>query len=261
MDKKNKTIEDKILIEMKFIDSTISNALLKIVGNTEQSEGIEEKDEKIATNESNSSESTKKEESTSGSEQSESQSEDAVEEKISSMSMKYKEIGEEKDEIWEAIKKSTEDLCTSWSVIESDIKSKGDVREEGLRNISKIIDNLIDDSTKEDEKMFFKDSADLYDKLKIILETINVDKEEINIFEIKKNLYLAYFYVMNDEWSNVNDCINAANNQINKIPNIKDKTKIVFKNLLIGINQENKKIFYIRCSDALNELEHIDIKK
>lgn len=261
MDKNNKTIEDKILIEMKFMDSTISNALFKITGNIEQSEGIEEKDEKIATNESNSSQSTKKEEGSGGSGQSESKSEDAVGEKISSMSMQHKEMGENETEIWDTIKKSTEDLCMSWAVIESDIRSKGGVNEEHLKSISITIDNLIKDSTNEDEKMYLKDSADLYDKMKTILMSISVDEDMVNVFEIKKNLYAAYFYVMENDWSNVTTCVDNANNQINKMPNIKDKTRIVFKNLLVGIQHNDSKIFYIRCSDALNDIEYIDIKK
>ncbi|MBP3707792.1 MAG: hypothetical protein J6J36_04195 [Clostridia bacterium] len=260
MDKKNQTIDDKILIEMEYIDNAMSNSLFKIIGNIEQSEGIEEKDEKVATNESNSSESTKKQEGAGDDKQGESQSEETAKE-ISSMSMQHKEMGENEDKIWEVIKKSTEDLCTSWSVIESDINVKGGVNEKDLRDVNKSIDNLINDSTNKDAKMYLKDSADLYDKMKNILMTINVEKEKANVFEIKKNLYKAYFYAMNDEWSNVSDCINTANNQINKMSNINDKTKIVFKNLLAGIEQENKKIFYIRCSDALNDIEYIDIKK
>ena len=90
------------------------------------------------------------------------------------------------------------------------------------------------------------------------MEKIDYDKNKLYILKTKQKIYEAYYYVLIDNWEKSTECLKSANEQLQKVENIEEKVKIVFKNLLGGIEMRDKRIFFIKCSDSINELEYIN---
>ena len=257
--KKNQTLEDKIPIEIQYIDKRMSEFLSKIIGNIEESEKVQEENQKVQSVGSGSSESSKKTDSSSNGENSNNkESSDSSSEEITSMSMQYKEIGEMDNSSWNDIKNDIEDLYVSWAIIESDLLTKNEIKQEDLDIISHNIDNLIIATIDENKVDFIKQSADMYNNISSVLEKINYDRNKIGIFRVKQKIYESYFYILSDNWDDAGKSLNDANNNLQEIDNIEEKIKVVFNNLSKSVETKNKKIYFIKCSDAINELEYIN---
>ena len=174
------------------------------------------------------------------------------------MSMQYKDISEMDNSSWNDIKNGVEDLYVSWAIVESDMLTKNEVKQEDLDKISHNIDNLIIATMDENKIDFIKQSADMYNNIILVLEKINYDRNKIGIFKVKQKLYESYSYILSDNWDDAGKSLNDANNQLQKIDNIEEKIKVVFSNLLKCVEIKNREIYFIKCSDAINELEYVN---
>ena len=257
--KDKQTIEEKIPIEVQYLDKRISEFLSKIIGDIEESEKVQEENQKVQSVGSGSSESSKKTDSSSNGENSNNkESSESSSEEITSMSMQYKEISEMDNSSWNDVKNGVEDLYVSWAIVESDLLTKNEIKQEDLDKISHNIDNLIIATMDENKVNFIKESADMYNNIILVLEKINYNKNKLSILKVKKKIYEAYSYILEDNWDGAGKSLNDANNQLKEIDNLEEKIKVVFNNLSNSVETRNKKIYFIKCSDAINELEYIN---
>ena len=235
----NQTIDDKIAIEIKFLDKEISKFIDIVTGNMETRYEIEEEKTSIKStdennNESNSSsensqESSGKNSQDSSSEksqdgsdelskQSEGDSEPSQEgqnkqsssnkkgEEITIMSMQYSGDNSVKDEDWEKIKIEIENLYTSWAVVENDISTKENINQEEIKKIDKNFDNLFMISIEKNKINFMKETVDFYNNIIDIAEKVNYDKNKLYILKVKKKLYEVYYNVEEKDWNGECNC-------------------------------------------------------
>ena len=287
----NQTIDDKIAIEIKFLDKEISKFADIVTGNMETSYEIEEKKTSIKStdennNESNSSsensqESSGKNSQDSSSEksqdgsdelskQSEGDSEPSQEgqnkqsssnkkgEEITIMSMQYSGDNSVKDEDWEKIKIEIENLYTSWAVVENDISTKENINQEEIKKIDKNFDNLFMISIEKNKINFMKETVDFYNNIIDIAEKVNYDKNKLYILKVKKKLYEVYYNVEEKDWNSAKNNIILANDYANQIENLEEKVKILLQNITNSIEQENKEVFIVKYSGIVNELNYVN---
>ncbi len=272
---KNQTIDDKIAIEIKFLDKEISKFADIVTGNMETSYEIEEEKTNIKStdennNESNSSSensqdssdelSKKSEENSEGSQevQSKQSLSDKKDEEITIMSMQNSGDNSVKDDDWEKIKIDIENLYTSWAVIENDISTKENINKEEIKKIDKNFDNLLLISIEKNKNNFMKETVDFYNNIINIAEKVNYDKNKLYILKVKKKLYEVYYNIEEKDWDSAKNNIILANDYSNQIENLEEKVKILLKNITNSIEQESKEVFIVKYSNIINELNYVD---
>ena len=272
---KNQTIDDKVAIEIKFLDKEISKFADIVTGNMETSYEIEEKKTSIKStdennNESNSSSensqdssdelSKKSEENSEGSQevQSKQSLSDKKDEEITIMSMQNSGDNSVKDDDWEKIKIEIENLYTSWAVIENDISTKENINKEEIKKIDKNFDNLLLISIEKNKNNFMKETVDFYNNIINIAEKVNYDKNKLYILKVKKKLYEVYYNIEEKDWDSAKNNIILANDYSNQIENLEEKVKILLKNITNSIEQESKEVFIVKYSNIINELNYVD---
>lgn len=279
----NQTIDDKIAIEISFLDKEISKFIDIVTGNIETSYEVEEEKTSIKSTDENNNESNKSSENNSkstnennqdssneSSEQSEENSENGQEnqskqsstskksEELTIMSMQYNGDDYVKDEDWEKIKIEIENLYTSWAVIENDISTKDNINQEEIKKIDKNFDNLLLISIEKNRANFIKETVDFYNNIINIAEKVNYDKNQLNMLKVKNKLYEVYYNVEEKDWGSAKNNIILANDYSNKIENMEEKVKILLQNIKNSIEQENKEVFIVKYSDIINELNYVD---
>lgn len=279
----NQTINDKIAIEISFLDKEISKFIDIVTGNIETSYEVEEEKTSIKSTDENNNESNKSSENNSkstdennqdssneSSEQSEENSENGQEnqskqsstskksEELTIMSMQYNGDDYVKDEDWEKIKIEIENLYTSWAVIENDISTKDNINQEEIKKIDKNFDNLLLISIEKNRANFIKETVDFYNNIINIAEKVNYDKNQLNMLKVKNKLYEVYYNVEEKDWESAKNNIILANDYSNKIENMEEKVKILLQNIKNSIEQENKEVFIVKYSDIINELNYVD---
>ncbi len=272
---KNQTIDDKIAIEIKFLDKEISKFADIVTGNMETNYEIEEEKTSIKStdennNESNSSSensqdssdelSKKSEENSEGSQevQSKQSLSDKKDEEITIMSMQNSGDNSVKDDDWEKIKIDIENLYTSWAVIENDISTKENINKEEIKKIDKNFDNLLLISIEKNKNNFMKETVDFYNNIINIAEKVNYDKNKLYILKVKKKLYEVYYNIEEKDWDSAKNNIILANDYSNQIENLEEKVKILLKNITNSIEQESKEVFIVKYSNIINELNYVD---
>lgn len=272
---KNQTIDDKIAIEIKFLDKEISKFADIVTGNMETSYEIEEEKTNIKStdennNESNSSSensqdssdelSKKSEENSEGSQevQSKQSLSDKKDEEITIMSMQNSGDNSVKDDDWEKIKIDIENLYTSWAVIENDISTKENINKEEIKKIDKNFDNLLLISIEKNKNNFMKETVDFYNNIINIAEKVNYDKNKLYILKVKKKLYEVYYNIEEKDWDSAKNNIILANDYSNQIENLEEKVKILLKNITNSIEQKSKEVFIVKYSNIINELNYVD---
>ena len=235
---------------MEYLDKRLSDFIERITGNIEKSEVIVEEKSKLQIS-SSSPEDSQSNEATNP------ESSGDTGKEIISMSMQYSDENDVNSDDWTEIKKGVEDLYVSWAIIENDIITKGNVTEEEIDVVSDNLDNLLISSGDEDKINFLKESSDMYNNMIVILEKINYNKNNLNVLKAKQKVYESYYNVLEENWDDAKNNIEEANNSLKNIDNLENKTNIVFKNLLQSTESKNKKIFFVKYSDAINELDYI----
>lgn len=237
---------------MEYLDKKLSDFIERITGNIEKSEIIVEEKTKLEINSSSPEDSQSNEATNPKSSGDES-------EEITSMSMQYSDENDANIEDWNEIKKGIEDLYVSWAIIENDILAKGNISEDEIYNVSGNLDNLLISSEEKNQINFMEESSNIYSNMIIILEKINYNQDNLNVLKAKQKLYEAYLNILKEDWDNAKINIEQASNNLQNINNLENKSNIVFKNLLQSTESKNKKIFFVKYSDAINELDYIRI--
>lgn len=249
MGKKEQTIDDKISTEIAYLDKKLSSFLEIITGNIEKSDEVVEQQSELELSSSSGDSQNNKTPSSGNS--------GGGSEEIVSMSMEYKDENQATSEDWDEVKRGVEDLYVSWAIIESDITTKENVTEEELNKVSDNLDNLLISSGEENQVNFIKESSNMYTNMIAILEKINYDKNDLNILKAKQKVYESYYNVLEEDWESAKNNTVQANNNVQNINNLENKTNIVFKNLSQSTETKNRKIFFVKYSDAINELDYI----
>ena len=180
-------------------------------------------------------------------------------EKVTIMSMQYNDQKSVSKEHWIEIKSSIENLYVSWATIQSDINIKENITEESLKEINKCFDNLLIYATEQNEVSFIKESVTIYNNLIDIAEKTNYDKNKLYVLKVKKKMYESYTNVLEENWDLAKNNLELANNYLQEIDDIKNKVTIIFKNLLESTKQRDRKIFFIKYAEALNEIKYLNI--
>lgn len=254
--KENQNIDTKIAIELDYLDNELSNFINIITGNDKTKYGIVEEKTKVKSSESSNEKTNNEEKSNESSSSGESSGSSNTEE-VTIMSMQYKEQTSVDKENWDDIKNSIENLYISWATIQSDINTKKNISEEKLNEINTGFDNLLIYATEQNEVNFIKESVIIYNNIIEIAERMNYDKNKLYILKVKKKIYESYYNVLEENWDVAKNNIELANDYLQSIDNIQDKDKILFKNLLYSLEQKDKKIFFIKYSDIINELNYL----
>ncbi|MBP3502327.1 MAG: hypothetical protein J6K42_02460 [Clostridia bacterium] len=253
--KENQNIDTKIATELDYLDNKISNFIDIITGNVKTKYDIVEENTKVKNNESNNGEKDsekKSSETGSGGESNESTNS----EEVTIMSMQYKKQSSADKENWEDIKSNIENLYISWATIQSDINTKAIVSDEKLVEITNGFDNLLIYATEQNEVKFIKESVIIYNNIIEIAERINYDKNKLYALKAKKKIYESYYNVLEENWDVAKNNIELANEYLQSVDNVQNKDKILLKNLLYSLEQKDKKIFFIKYSDIINELNY-----
>lgn len=250
MGKKEQTIDDKISSEVQYLDKKISNFIEIITGDIEKNEEVVEEKSKLELSSSSGNNQNDKAAST-GSNGNSS-------EEIISMSMQYKDENSQDTESWSEVKKGVENLYVSWAIIESDITSKKQVSDEELNKISQDLDNLLISANEQNQTNFIKESSNIYKSMITVLEKINYDENKLNILKTKQKVYESYFNVLEDDWESAKNNAISASENLQNINQLENKTNIVFKNLVQSAENKNRQIFFIKYSDAINELDYLN---
>ncbi|MBO5349468.1 MAG: hypothetical protein J6A89_06610 [Clostridia bacterium] len=257
----NQDIDKKIAIEIDFLDDQIASFIDIITGNIETKYDIVEEETKVKSSESNSGENSSNQKSSEGSsssgESGSGGSSDSTD--VTTMSMQYKEQSESNKRNWDEIKESIESLYISWATIQSDINIKEGISDEKLIEINGSFDNLLIYATEQNEVNFIKESVKIYNNIIDIAEKINYDKNKLYVLKVKKTIYEAYSNVLEENWDLAKNNVELANNYLQNIDNIESKITMIFKNLLDSTNKKDRKIFFIKYSDVVNELNYLSI--
>ncbi len=190
-----------------------------------------------------------------------SSNEESSDDEVKDMSVKYTENSGGSNIDWDDIRENTQELYTSWNVIESDLLTKQNLNRTDLTDIKNIMDSLLSDSTNEKKENYIMSSASFYKSLYAILDKINYDKNKRDLLEIKQHVYEVYYYALMDDWDNVKLGLENANSKIQSLNNVEDQTKIAYSNLVSSVNTNNRAVLFIKCSDALERLENINFYK
>lgn len=252
--KRDQNIDTKIAIEIDFLDNELSDFLDGITENVKSNYYIVEEETKVKNSESSG---TDGEEKKNGSEEEFSGNNDS--EKVTIMSMQYNDQKSVSKEHWIEIKSSIENLYVSWATIQSDINIKENITEESLKEINKCFDNLLIYATEQNEVSFIKESVTIYNNLIDIAEKTNYDKNKLYVLKVKKKMYESYTNVLEENWDLAKNNLELANNYLQEIDDIKNKVTIIFKNLLESTKQRDRKIFFIKYAEALNEIKYLNI--
>lgn len=250
--KQEQTLDDKIASEMEYLDKKLSDFLERITGNIEKSEVVVQEKSKLEIS-SSSPEDSQSNEATNP------ESSGDTSKEITSMSMQYSDENNTDSDDWSEIKKGVEDLYVSWAIIENDITAKGNITDGEIDKVSDNLDNLLISSGEENQVNFVKETSNMYSNMITILEKIDYNKNNLNVLKTKQKVYESYYNVLEEDWDSAKNNINQANSNLQNIENLENKTNIVFKNLLQSTETKNRKIFFVKYSDAISELNYIII--
>ena len=244
----NQTIDDKIAIEIKFLDKEISKFVDIVTGNTETSYEIEEEKTSIKSTDENNNESNSSSENSQ--ESSGKNSQDSSSEKSQDGS---DELSKQSEGDSEPSQEGQNKQSSS-----NDISTKENINQEEIKKIDKNFDNLFMISIEKNKINFMKETVDFYNNIIDIAEKVNYDKNKLYILKVKKKLYEVYYNVEEKDWNSAKNNIILANDYANQIENLEEKVKILLQNITNSIEQENKEVFIVKYSGIVNELNYVN---
>ena len=112
---------------------------------------------------------------------------------------------------------------------------------------------------EKNESNFVKESSVAYSNLINIAEKTGYDKKKLQVLTVKGKIYEAYFNILQDDWQSAKDNIKIANNYLKGVENLDNKVNVIFKNLLRASDDKDKRIFLIKYSDAVDELNYLSL--
>lgn len=281
---KSGDIDKKLQSEIQYLDKKIVGIMNKLNNitldnyevkskevaseNSKESNGKQEENkqngESSGGNES-SDQSSSKEDSSSGDSKTESSENGQESNKLKVLQLQPSNILViNRDEIdWITIKSEVEVMYSSWNSILLDLYSMN-IANEDILGFSQSLDNAILAVKSEDKQKSLEGLANLYSYLPKYIEKVSVDESTKNILEAKSNIMKAYALVEQENWVEVQNKMNQADNAYSKVANdvkyIENKQEevsriyILIKELKNSINLKDKDIFYIKYKNLMNTI-------
>ena len=173
---------------------------------------------------------------------------------------------EQGDIDWNTVKSEIEKINNSWGVILLDLSSFN-INSNDVLGFSNALDNCILSIKDENKSSSLVNLANLYSFIPKYEASISAPNNVQNIKQVKSYILNSYAAVEQDNWneveSNMAQCENTYKNIINDIEYVKDKeikvnrTYVLIKELQNSLSYKDKKLFYIKYKNLMEELNLI----
>lgn len=274
-------LKEKVKEELRYLDSqiiSIMNSLNDIhtenyivVSKQIEDSTSKESEEKKSTSEGNDSQEKSTSEGNDSQEKSTDNSDTSTskEQKSSNKTsdIEADNILTRKEEIdWTTIKTNMENMYHSWSTILLDLYSlKLDNQE--ILNFSEKLDVATNQIKDEKKKESLDALANLYDSIPNYLAGINqTDQDSIHLYYAKSHILHAYAYIESQNWTEVQNRISKAEEDISKIlegkqevfnPYNINKIYVLLKEVESAAQKQDTDIFYIKYKNIMEEITAI----
>ena len=261
-------LNEKILAEVKYLDSTITSILNRMNNISFQNYTVsikqvnEEESSETGTQGQGQNGGSTTQGSGDGGSQEESENKN---EKINVSEMTRSSIlnQEERTPEWELIKGEIEDIYTSWNTVIIDLNKIG-VNNYDILDFSQTLDNATIAIKNEDKIAATTEMAKLYTYIPKYIEKVTEEPQK-NLKEVKSFLINAYAAVEEDNWTKVNEEVKAGEEILSRVMsntnfvnnysfNI-NKIYVTFSELKNSISLQDKDVFYLKYRDVLKELD------
>ncbi len=284
-------LKEKVLSEIIFLDSELTNMINRLNGltfenykiittdvnkgdkdnssNTEQSSG--NASEKTSDSSSEGSDEQSNQESNSGSNSSSSQESNSSSGSTSKNAKKYTMtfnsiLTDELNPEWDFVKQKIEVFFTSWNTMVIDLY-KINVNKQDILNFNAELDKAIQNIKNEDKAQSLISIANLYSYIPKFYEAFSPDNTiELNVYKTKSEILNAYAIVENKSNEEIISHIKQALEHfvivINNIDNKKNetsinKTYILINELQSSVPTRDIQLFYMKYKNLMEEINNI----
>lgn len=290
-------INEKTFEEIKYLENELQNLFneinnIKFENYTISATNIEENEQsEESSNESSGSSKEKQTEGGTGENSSEKQTEGSTggnssgntseneQEKTTNKQYQLKEEGiltKNQDINWSQIKNDVEKIYTVLYSTTIDLYQVVENKDE-ITNFNKEYDNLTKAVKEEDKKETLKRLSAVYEFLPKFVENCAGQEKDKVVIKTKNYIFKAYSILEEEQWQNILDNINSAQQEFMKIAsNVNNKEKqdeiilkqngnkynidksyIMINELKNAVDLKDKQIFLIKYKNLLEELENV----
>lgn len=290
-------INEKTFEEIKYLENELQNLFneinnIKFEKYTISATNIEENEQsEESSNESSGSSKEKQTEGGTGENSSEKQTEGSTggnssgntseneQEKTTNKQYQLKEEGiltKNQDINWSQIKNDVEKIYTVLYSTTIDLYQVVENKDE-ITNFNKEYDNLTKAVKEEDKKETLKRLSAVYEFLPKFVENCAGQEKDKVVIKTKNYIFKAYSILEEEQWQNILDNINSAQQEFMKIAsNVNNKEKqdeiilkqngnkynidksyIMINELKNAVDLKDKQIFLIKYKNLLEELENV----
>lgn len=267
-DNSNENIEEKILSEIKHLESEFQDLFNQLDNISFEKYKISsseiKQEEKESSNESKDSGGTEGE----SSDESNSSKGDSEESEAKQYKIEENGILTKDSEIdWNQIKNNVERIYVSLYPMTVDLYQIY-TNQQDIVDFNKEYDNLIKIVKDEDKQVTLNELSILYDYLPKFVEACTDKEKEKVIIKTKSYIFKAYSVLEEEKWENVSENVNSAIQEFSKIvTNESDresrnqytlnKAYVMIKELQNAINLRDKEVFLIKYKNLLEELQNM----
>lgn len=267
-DNSNENIEEKILSEIKHLESEFQDLFNQLDNISFEKYKISsseiKQEEKESSNESKDSDGTEGE----SSDESNSSKGDSEESEAKQYKIEENGILTKDSEIdWNQIKNNVERIYVSLYPMTVDLYQIY-TNQQDIVDFNKEYDNLIKIVKDEDKQVTLNELSILYDYLPKFVEACTDKEKEKVIIKTKSYIFKAYSVLEEEKWENVSENVNSAIQKFSKIvTNESDresrnqytlnKAYVMIKELQNAINLRDKEVFLIKYKNLLEELQNM----
>ena len=267
-DNSNENIEEKILSEIKHLESEFQDLFNQLDNISFEKYKISsseiKQEEKESSNESKDSDRTEGE----SSDESNSSKGDSEESEAKQYKIEENGILTKDSEIdWNQIKNNVERIYVSLYPMTVDLYQIY-TNQQDIVDFNKEYDNLIKIVKDEDKQVTLNELSILYDYLPKFVEACTDKEKEKVIIKTKSYIFKAYSVLEEEKWENVSENVNSAIQEFSKIvTNESDresrnqytlnKAYVMIKELQNAINLRDKEVFLIKYKNLLEELQNM----
>ncbi len=274
--KEDNIIDDKINSEIQYLDKRIIGIMNKLNNITLENYEVKSKETSLQSGgESSGGQGEGKNDNSSSEENGESGGTSdgggASNNKNSSSNIKVLQmqpsnilVTDKNDIDWLTIKSEIEVMYSAWNSILIDLYDIN-VNNEDILSFSKALDDTVLAAKEENKSKTLETLANLYSYLPKYMEKLSVDEATKNTLQIKFYILNAYALLEQDNWVEVQNQINQADESYTKLISdvkyIEDKqgevsrVYVLIKELENSINSQDKDIFYIKYKNLMNSIQ------
>ena len=267
------TIEDKVAVEIKFLDENITDIINYLNNITIDMYSVNKNENDSQNKQSESTQSAGGQasgggslnqglgESASGGGSQGGEKQDASEQELAQYQIQKNNIlnTERKVTNWEKIKNDIEKLYTSLVIIELDLEESG-IEEATILGFSKLLDNTVISIKQEDKQKSIENLANLY---KYIPQFYSKNDDIKYVYQTKTEILEVYSLVEIEAWEQIESKISSAQEKFIKVTEKSDKkittnkVNLLLKDLKEGIKLKDKEIFYIKYKNVLDKMGNL----